>query len=234
MEKLLNELVKRLREAYGPDLVSVVLYGSAASGDYQKKFSDLNLLCTLRQVGAPELRKGEKVINWWAKQKQPPPLLFSVEETQNAHDAFPIEFLDIQQSHRILYGEDLVAQIQVNMAHHRRQLEHELRSAVLRLRERYLSAQQENKQVVELMVRSLPTFATLARHALIHADHSAPARKREIFQAAAAQFGLDGSPFETLLKVREGTQKLAGEEVHSVFASYLAQAIKLAEAVDRL
>ena len=74
MEELLNELVKRLKEAYGDELLSVILYGSGAVTDHHKKYSDLNVLCGLRQVGLVELRKGEKAIRWWLKQKQPPPL----------------------------------------------------------------------------------------------------------------------------------------------------------------
>lgn len=234
MEQLLNEIVKRLQEAYGDDLVSIILYGSAASGDYQEKFSDLNILCALRVVGVPELRRASHVIEWWKKQKQPPPLLLSVEETRNAQDAFPIEFLDIQQSHRVLYGENLASQIQVNAAHHRRQVEHELRSGLLRLRARYLGLQREEKEVIQLMAKSLATFATLARHALILAESSAPLRKREIFEAAAQRFGLHPLPFETLLRIREGTQKVAGEQVHALFASYLEQITRLAQAVDSL
>ncbi|MBI4442215.1 MAG: nucleotidyltransferase domain-containing protein [Acidobacteria bacterium] len=234
MDKLLNELVTRLREAYGDDLVSVVLYGSAASGDYQVKFSDLNILCILRVVGVPELQRGGRVIEWWRKQKQPPPLLLSVEETRNAHDAFPIEFLDIRQSHRVLYGEDLASQIQVNAAHHRRQVEHELRSGLLRLRARYLVMQRDGKGVIQLMAKSLPTFATLARHALLLAESGAPIRKREAFEAASQRFGLHPLPFETLLRIREGTQKVTGEQVHALFASYLEQITRLVQAVDNL
>ena len=233
-EQLLEGLVKRLREAYGDDLVSVVLYGSAVSGDYQKKYSDLNVLCTLRQVGAPELRRGAKAIEWWIKQKQPAPLLLSLEETKNSHDAFPIEFLDIQQSHRILHGEDLVAGIQVDTRHHRRQVEHELRADLLRLRERYLRLQRRQKEVTRLMVESLPAFATLARHALILAGVAAPVRKREIFQAASSRFSMEAAPFLTVLGVREGVEKLPSSRVHDLFASYLNQIARLAEAVDQL
>ena len=233
-EKLLDELVKRLRETYGDDLVSVVLYGSAVSGDYQKKYSDLNVLCTLRQVGVSELRRGEKAIAWWIKQKQPAPLLLSLEETKNSHDAFPIEFLDIQQSHRVLHGEDLVAGIQVDTRQHRRQVEHELRSDLLRLRERYLGLQQHKKEVTRLMVESLPTFATLARHALILAGVTAPARKREIFAAASSHFSIEAAPFLTVLGIREGTEKPPGNQVHDLFASYLEQISRLAVAVDQL
>ncbi|OFV96317.1 MAG: hypothetical protein A3F68_07635 [Acidobacteria bacterium RIFCSPLOWO2_12_FULL_54_10] len=234
MEKLLSELVKRLQEAYGGDLVSVVLYGSVASGDQQAKFSDLNVICVLKQVGVAELRKVEKAIQWWIKQKQPAPLLISVEAARNAHDVFPIEFLDIQQSHRILYGEDLFVQIGVDRTNHRRQVEHELRSGLLRLRQRYLTIQGQEKEVVQLMAKSLASFATLARHALMLAGADAPTRKREIFAAAAARFTLDSKPFETILQIREGKEKVSGERVRSLFASYLEQITKLTQAIDRL
>ena len=238
MEKLLGELVKRLHEAYEDDLVSVVLYGSAAGGDYQEKFSDLNVLCVLRVVGVPELRKAEKAVEWWVKQKQPAPqpapMLLSVEEIANAHDAFPIEFLDIRQTHRLLFGKDLFSGVEVSAPHHRQQVERELRTGLLRLRARYLTLQQQEKEVVQLMAKSLATFATLARHALILAGENAPVRKREIFQAATKRFGLHPLPFETLLAIREGTQTISGEHVHSLFASYLEQITRLAQAVDRL
>jgi predicted nucleotidyltransferase len=235
MEKLLNELVKRLQEAYGDDLVSVVLYGSAASGDFHEKFSDLNVLCVLRVVGVPELRKGEKAVEWWVKQKNPAPLILSVEEAVNSHDAFPIEFLDIKQNHRLLFGKDLVSGIVVSTRQHRQQVEHELRMGLLRLRSRYLTVQQDEKEVVELMARSIASFATLARHALMLAgETNVPIRKREIFDAATKRFHLHPLPFETVLQIREGTQTLSGEQAHSLFSSYLEQVTRLAQTVDKL
>jgi hypothetical protein len=194
----------------------------------------LNVLCVLRVVGVPELRKAEKAVEWWVKQKQPAPLLLSVEEAGNAHDAFPIEFLDIRQTHRLLFGKDLFSGVEVSAPHHRQQVEREMRTGLLRLRARYLTLQQQEKEVVQLMAKSLATFATLARHALILAGENAPVRKREIFLAATKRFGLHPLPFETLLAIREGTQTISGEHVHSLFASYLEQITRLAQAVDRL
>ncbi|MBI3934508.1 MAG: nucleotidyltransferase domain-containing protein [Acidobacteria bacterium] len=235
MEKLLNELVKRLQETYDEDLQSVVLYGSAASGDFQEKFSDLNVLCILRVVGVPELRKAEKLVEWWVKERQRAPLILSVEEAANSHDAFPIEFLDMQQNHRRLFGKDLLSGIEVSRRQHRQQVEHELRTGLLRLRERYLTVQRNEKEVVELMARSLATFATLARHTLILSkEMDVPIRKREIVEAAAKHFHLHPLPFLTVLEIREGTQTLSGEQVHSLFASYLEQITRLVAVVDRL
>jgi predicted nucleotidyltransferase len=234
MEKLLNELVSRLQAAYGDDLVSVVLYGSAASGEYHKKFSDLNVLCVLKQVGLAELKRGREAVRWWRKQNQPLPMVLSREEVENANDVFPIEFLDIQQNHRTLHGEDVVAQIVVQTQQHRRQVEHELRGGLLRLRERYLGLQDDKQGVARLMLDSLPTFSTLIRHALILSGGPAPLKKREIFRAAAERFSISAEPFEILLSTREGARKLAEEEILPQFAAYLKEITRLAEIVDKL
>lgn len=234
MEKLLAELVTRLKNSYGDDLVSVVLYGSAATGEYHEKFSDLNVLCVLKSIGVRELEKSEETVSWWLKQKQPLPLFLSREEVENSCDAFPIEFLDIRQNRRVLYGEDVVEKIEVKTAQHRRQVEHETRAGLLRLRERFLGMQRSKKEVSQLMLDSLPTFSTLFRHALILGGVAAPSKKREIFQAAAERFSIAVGPFLTLLETREGKRKLADEEVKPLFEAYLTEITRMTAAIDKL
>jgi predicted nucleotidyltransferase len=234
MEKILNELVSRLKNAYGESLVSVVLYGSAATGEFHEKFSDLNVLCVLKTIGVRELERSEEAIAWWLKQKQPLPLFLSREEVENSHDAFPIEFLDIQQNHRVLYGENVVGNIEVKTHQHRRQVEHEMRSGLLRLRERYVGLQRNKKEVARLMLDSLPTFSTLFRHALILGGVAGPSKKREIFAAAAERFAVSAQPFIKLLETREGKRKLGDEEIRPLFEAYLTEITRMTEAVDKL
>jgi hypothetical protein len=161
-------------------------------------------------------------------------VLLSTEELSNAGDAFAIEFLDIRAAYRILHGADVIAAIAVDPAHHRHQVEHELRSRLLRLRERYLALQNDRREVVQLMVDSIPTFATLFRHALMLSGAGAPVQKRAIFQEAATRFGVSKSPFDTLLDVREGTRRLQDVEIRTVFEEYLQQISQTAECVNRL
>ena len=111
---------------------------------------------------------------------------------------------------------------------------HSCSSDLLRLRERYLRLQRHEKEVTRLMVESLPAIATMARHALILAGVTAPARKRETFQAASSHFSIEAAPFLTVLGIREGTEKPPGSQVHDLFASYLEQISRLAVAVDQL
>lgn len=232
--QLLDELVKRLREALGSSLINVTLYGSAAADDYQEKTSDFNVLCVLEAVGREQLEAAYPAVDWWLKKKQPVPVMLSREEMANAHDAFAIEFLDIRQAYRTLHGEDVVVGLVVEPSHHRHQVEHELRSRLLRLRERYLALQKDRKQTTQLMVDSIPTFATLLRHALLLSGEPARMKKSEVFRAAAKRLELSVEPFETLLAVREGSRRLSDSETHAVFESYLDQITKAAEYVDRL
>src|SRR5450756_2917389 len=61
MEKLLTQLIGKLQKAYGERLVSVVLYGSAATGDHHADFSDINILCVLSEISPRELASGEDI-----------------------------------------------------------------------------------------------------------------------------------------------------------------------------
>ena len=107
MEGVLNQLLEKLTKALGDRLVSVVLYGSAVTGDHHEAFSDLNVLCVLQQVTSRELAHAEPVFRWWREKKNPAPLLLSEHEVQTCSDCFAIEFHDIKNQHRILWGKDV-------------------------------------------------------------------------------------------------------------------------------
>ena len=233
-EQLLNDLVQRLRDDLGDDLHSVVLYGSAVTGDFQEKVSDLNVLCVLKAVGPAQLEKAYPAIDRWMKKKQPAPIFLSIEEISNAQDAFAIEFMDIRAAYKILHGEDVIAAISVDSVHHRYQVEHELRSRLVRLRERFLALQKDRRELTQLMVDSIPTFSTLFRHGLILSGDEPPMKKREIFRQAAARFSISAAPFETLLDVRAGDRRLKDAEIRPLFEDYLRQITRTAEHVDKL
>ena len=49
-EKQITEFVERLKQAVGANLECVVLFGSAVSGDFHPDFSDVNILCLVREL----------------------------------------------------------------------------------------------------------------------------------------------------------------------------------------
>ena len=233
-QRLLDELVKRLSKALPEDLVSVVLYGSAAADDFQDRVSDRNVLVVLTAIGEGQLEQAYGPVNWWMNKKQPAPILLSVEEVHNAGDAFAIEFLDIRAAYRVLQGEDLVPSMTVESTHHRHQVEHEIRSLLLRLRERYLALQRNRKALRNLLTDSLPSFSTLFRHALILDGRTTAVKKHEVFRLTAEAFGISTEPFETILALRQGSKRIEDTEVRPLFLTYLEEITKMAGHVDRI
>ena len=114
MDKLLTQLIGKLQKAYAERLISVVLYGSGATGDHQADFSDLNILCVLSEITLRDLSAGEDIFRWWREQGSPSPLLLSEHELVNSTDCFAIEFHDIQLQHRLLHGKDVISGLAVD------------------------------------------------------------------------------------------------------------------------
>lgn len=234
MERVLKDLVERLKKAYPNELVSVVLYGSAAAGDHHGRFSDINILCVLADVGRGQLAAAAPVFRWWRDLGNPAPLLLSQTELRTSADCFAIEFHDIKERHRILHGADLVSGLEVDNRFYRAQVEHELRAKVLRLRQKAGAILADKELMRGLLVDSLSTFTVLIRHALRLSGEDPGFTKREILAAAEQKFGIDPQPFLRLLEVREQKAKPGSLDPGPVFDTYLKEIQVVIDAVDRL
>lgn len=234
MEKVLTQLVGKLQQAYQDRLVSVVLYGSAASGDHQPKFSDYNVLCVVTELTRRELAAGEPIFRWWREQGSPAPLLLTEHEVAASTDCFAIEFRDIQCCHRLLHGRDVITALVIDNSFYRAQVEHDLRTKLLRLRQKAAGMLSDPDLLRRLLLDSVSTFCVLFRHALLLHGVDAPPRKRDIIRAARAQFGIDATPFEKLLDVREELIKPREADAVALLDLYLAGISVVIDAVDRL
>jgi hypothetical protein len=233
-EKQITEFIRRLRAASGENLQSVILYGSAADGEFHPDFSNVNLLCILRESSFTRLTAMAPAVEWWTRQKHHAPLVLTREELERSTDVFSIELLDMQQRHRVLFGDDVLSGLHIPLDLHRAQLEYELREKLILLRERLLLAVNNKKHLWELMLGSLSTFTTLFRHGLIALGDVPPKAKREAVQALAARIKFDASAFLQLLDIREHKAETKQFDVNDVFARYLDAVQQVTAAVDKM
>lgn len=233
METKLTALIDRLKSAAGENLAAVVLYGSAVTGEFQEKHSDLNVLCVVKQAGHPELEQLHPVAEWWMRRGNSAPLVFTLEELTRSADVFAIEMLDMKRHHRMLYGDDFLEQLEVPMRLHRAQVEHDLRVNWLRLRQAILAAPQKKKTHFAIMISSLPVFCALFKHALIALNQPMPHGKRAAVDGIAALTGADPSAFHALLEFREGKRKEREIDIEATLHSYLEFVEVATSEVDR-
>ena len=230
----LKELVSKLEQAYQDRLVSVVLYGSGASGHHNPHFSDLNVLCVLKQITPRELGESEPVMRWWRELGHPSPLLMTEEEAHNSADSFPIEFRDMQDHRKVLSGVDVIAHLHVDTKHYRTQVEHELRAKLFRLRQQGAEVLSDPAALLKLCVDSVPTFCMLGRHALLAGGIAVPGGRRDAVHRLREKLGAPVSPLDVLLDLRDGNAKVEAAGAVDLFAQYLEFIRRMVEYVDRM
>jgi len=192
------------------------------------------MLCVVRTLSAPVLVALAPVIVGWTKKKFPAPLIFSRAELDQSTDVFAIEMLDICQRHRILYGEDIFTGMNVPMDRHRVQLEHELRTKLLTLRQSYLQTAGDDKRIRRLMLDSISAFSTLFRHTLIAMREQPALHKADNIRKLADRTGFNPGIFLKLLQVRQRMVKENEIDAASAFAQYLEGINVVVQAVDAL
>jgi hypothetical protein len=221
MEKLLSQLVEKLQKAYGERLISVVLYGSAACGDHQPKFSDINVLCVFEAIGPRELAACEEISRWWRERGNASLMLITESEVSESAECFAVEFTGIQHCYRLLYGKDVISGLAIGRRFYRAQVERELRAKLLRLRQKAAGMMSQPDLLRRLLLDSVSTFCVLFGHALALRGVDAPQTKREVMAVAREHFRIDAAPFEKLLDVREGRIKPREADPLALLGPYL-------------
>jgi hypothetical protein len=232
-QEKLAELVRRLKEFDADNLESVILYGSAGRGDPQGAFADLNVLCVVKSTSVAELARIAPVVRWWCKeQKEPAPLVFTQEELRQSADVFSIELLDMQNGHGVLFGPDVIAGITVPMNLHRVQVEHDLRTMLLRLRQHFLHSAGNDAELRALLAKSVSSALVLLRHALIAFGEEVPTTPGGIFSRIAERTGAEAEVFTTVLEMRNSGRHV--DEITRLFGRYLSALNTVTSALDKI
>lgn len=233
MEKRLEELVRRLKDTAGENLQSLVLYGSAATGEFQPGYSNLNILCLLHRAGTGDLEALQPAVAWWVRQRRAAPIVLTLDELLRSADIFAIELLDIQTNHRMLYGENVFSDIGIPRQAYQWCVERELRANWLRLRQAILTAPPSNRALLGLMSSSVGTFTALFRHALLAIGAPPAKNRREAVSRVAELVGGDASAFFAVLDVRDAKKKASDLDVEAALHAYLELVTLAADEVDR-
>jgi hypothetical protein len=236
MNHHLTAFIDDLRSTHGKNLVSVVLYGSAAAGDHSAKHFDYNLLVVLEKIAPGDLRSAHAAVREWAKLGHNVPLYFTADEVANAADVFPIEFNQMRRARKVLFGKDLLADIDISNENLRHQVEFELRSKLLMLRRQYIPASATVEGLEALMADSLVSFIALFRGVLMVLGIEAPVGRHATLALTVDRLKMNGPSFEKIFNIRQHNYEgpMSEFEANQLFADYLEQIEGVIDFVDRL
>ncbi|HKY30968.1 MAG TPA: nucleotidyltransferase domain-containing protein [Candidatus Polarisedimenticolia bacterium] len=229
----LGTLASSLRTAFGQDLLSVVLYGSAARGDaVGEGRSDLNVVVIVKDLSLESLERATPVTRTWESAGNQPLLFFSPEWIDRSSDVFPLEFLDMREWHVVVEGTDPFDRLSVAPGNLRVQCESELKTKLIHLRTGYMELHQDGEALARLLAASYAPMVALCRGVLRLAGKEVPLRGHEAVRLASELCGFDPAPFQDVEAVKKGGARAASVAVKPLFRRYYAQVETMAKAVD--
>jgi hypothetical protein len=216
----LDSFTDQLRQLHGAALQCIVLYGSAAADEQLKGHSDLNVLVIVQSLSLETLQKLGQTVRAWNEAGNPAPLTLTSSEWRRSSDIFPMEYADILERHRVLYGTAPFDGITVRPEDLRLQTEQEAMGKLLRLRQGVMTAGANAERQRDLLRVSFSSILVIFR-ALVRLTGNVPPRDRmALISSVASRAGFDGTGFEKVESMLKGNQ-LGDADTASTLASYV-------------
>ncbi len=106
VESSLADVVAAAQGAFKQQLISAIVFGSAATGQLRAS-SDVNLMLVLEQFDADQADALRETIRIARAAINLHVMFLLRSEFETATEAFAVKFLDIAVRHRVLYGQDI-------------------------------------------------------------------------------------------------------------------------------
>ncbi len=228
----LEDFTGRMKDVYGGSLISVILYGSASSGEFTERYSNVNVIVVLDDTSLESLSKAHSIVNS-PRFGMISPVFFTEEYIVSSLDVFPIEFLDIIENHKILYGKDTVKAFKVDNKNLRFQCEQELKSKLISIKNRYLTVKNK-RDLQNLLFKTFTSTLHIMRNLLRLKGRRSPYLKEEILSESEKAFGVDTTILSKILWAKNKRMALTRKDVDSLLAGFVKELEALSSATDRL
>ncbi len=233
-KEIFSEIIDVYKGLFGDHLISIILYGSGAGKNYRPGKSDINFMIVLSEEGIERLDKAFKVVETWQKRKVAIPLFLTERYAESSLDVFPIEYLNFQRNHVLVYGKDILEGLSFDRGLVRLQCEREVKGKLLLLREAYMETRGKGKALRDVIGQSIGAFIAIFDALLYLKEQEIPGEPRKVVNLTCNAFGLDAGVFQKLLDVKEEVIKPEDMQTRSLFQDYLKEVRKLSKIVDTL
>jgi len=220
VRETLRPYLAQVRTLFGNALEAVILYGSAAGGEYLPGRSNINLLILLARQDTNLLKQYAALHKRWKKEQIVVPLFLTQEELKSSLELFPLEYLEIQEQHVLLAGRDPFPEIRIDGRNLRLQCEQELRGNLLRLRQRFVEGGAGMEAITILLPLSLTALLPCLRGLLRAAGKPVERSSDGVLKAVQQQWDVDCSALHDVLNLKRGIIGPGPAEAPRLFERY--------------
>lgn len=158
---VLSPLVAAAKEAFGPDLVSLVLFGSAAEGRLRPT-SNVNLLFVLDRFDQSKADSFREPLRAGHAALKLSTMFVLQSELHDSFEVFAVKFEDIAKRHRLLFGQDVLSGLAASRQARLGALRQLLLNLSMRLRERYMATSLREEQLARVIAEAAAPLRSAA------------------------------------------------------------------------
>lgn len=216
IEKYLSDLTKVL----GDSLKSVFIYGSAAR--FEQK-NNINLMMILDSFCGDDIRACAKITKKWVCSKNPMPVFITYDEWKSSSDTYALEYSDIVDFNKIIYGKDYISQIAIKRDDLRLQCEREIKSLLMKLRAFYILNSNSKMRLKVFLLPCCNTFMTIFRGILRLNEIPVKNDDNYIITTAANVCGISEEVFQAILDNKTGVSKIKNKNLYNVLDNLISE-----------
>jgi predicted nucleotidyltransferase len=228
-EVIARKFADQMQAAFGPQLESLLLVGSAARGDFQPGKSDVNTLVVLSTAGMEQLEKAYPLLQSWKNRGLALPHFMTRQSLERSVDSYPLEILDFKSFHRLLVGADCLSGLQIPPEPLRVQIEREARGKLFLLRQVWAAQAGHDRELSEVMRQALKAFTVIFQGILTLKEQPIPADRTQLFDKAAQIAGFSAPIFRRIHELRLGHKE---QKPHDLFKALLHEVTGIVAWVD--
>ncbi len=220
-QKLLHAYVKEVKGLFGEQLEGVLLYGSAVRGEFLPGRSNLNVLLLVSSYDQPLLKGYSAIHRRWSKEQIVAPLFLTEEELHSSASVFPLEYLEIQEQHRVLGGRDPFVGFRGDTTQLAAEVRQGLTGSLLRLRQRYVEGSATNEAALILVPLSITSLLPLLRGIQRILTRPVLYQSDALIKDVTEHLGIEPHGLQDALLLKRGQISPGLKEIPRVFERYL-------------
>ncbi len=220
VQKKINNFVEDIKKIGHNNLISIILYGDVTTENFNPYISHINTLITLKKIDTSFLTEYAKLRKRYSLMASP--LIFTPQLIQTSYDVFPIEFLSIKDSYIVLYGDDVLRDMDINFEDLRTEIEQQVKRQLLRSLNEFIYSLDRKADLEHLLTTSLISFVPLFKNILrlIRREHPV---EGALFKEFCKEMELDERPFFEIWEIKIGRKRHTKKELINLFGDFIKE-----------
>lgn len=217
----LKEFVTAIMDLYTDGLVSIMAFGSVVTGDYDEAESDVNLLVVYNDLNIVDLARAADLSRRWLRKQRFAPRFLSRRNLEESARYFQVDFIEMRDAHVVLWGEDVLAGMELRPAELRWQIAYEVKAMRMRLKQQFWRTANDPPRMRAVLVQRFGSLIHLMRALLRLYNQPVPLTRRETLDVAIVRFGIDRAFADRMMALRQSRSTPSSATLTTLFTGLM-------------